>query len=257
MRGKPHRAILVLSALAGILVAQLALSQTVQQIISAEQRRVQQAQAAQDEIDTIVETTRSRFDEYQALLKEIEGLQVYNRVLQSQIDDQERELSELRTSIDQVSFIERQILPLMTRMISGLESFVELDVPFLESDRLARIAELNQLITRSDVTTAEQFRKVMEAWQIENDYGTTIETYTGELQIDGTTREVDFLRVGRVALLYLTPDGELAGAWDQRSRTWIELGADYRNSIRQGLRVARQQVAPELFIIPVAPPEEG
>lgn len=257
MRGTPQSAALLVGVLAGVIAAPLAFGQRVQDVITAEQRRIQQAQEAQERIDAIVETTRSRFDEYQALLKEIDGLQVYNNLVQRQIDDQNRQLSELRASIDNVTVVERQILPLMTRMITGLEQFIDLDVPFLLTQRRARVERLKVLIGRSDVSTAEQFRNVIEAWQIENDYGSTIEAYTGELQIDGTNREVDFLKIGRVAFLYLTPDGRLAGSWDQGTRQWQALGSADAESIRQGLRVARGQTTPELFLIPVAPPEEG
>jgi len=254
MRGKPTSAVLLMGLIGG-LTASLSHAQ-VNAIIQAEQSRIQQAQAAQDQIDSIVTQTRSRFDEYQRLLKEIDNLVVYNTLLQAQVDDQNRELDELRTSIDQVTVIERQILPLMTRMIAGLEQFIALDVPFLLNERNARVANLRALLSRSDVTTAEQFRNVMEAWQIETDYGATSETYTDEVTIDGTTREVDFIKIGRVALLYLTPNGQLASAWDQRTRTWVPLDAEYRESIRQGLRVLATG-SPEMFVIPVAPPEEG
>jgi len=256
MRGTPHSAALLV-VLAGVIAAPMAFGQRVQDVIAAEQRRIQQAQENQDRIDAIVETTRSRFDEYQALLKEIDGLQVYNGLVQRQIDDQNRQLAELRTSIDNVTVVERQILPLMVRMIDGLEQFIELDVPFLVEQRRARVANLRNLVARSDVSTAEQFRNVMEAWQVENDYGSTIEAYTGELQIEGTNREVDFLKIGRVAFMYVTPDGRLAGMWDQRTRGWRALGSSDAESIRQGLRVARGQTTPELFLVPVAPPEEG
>ena len=120
MRGKPYCAALLMGALGAMLAADLVSAQGIDQIVDAERRRIQQAQEAQDEIDGVVSVTRSRFDEYQQLLKEIEGLVVYNNLLQNQIDDQNRELDELRTSIDQVTVIERQILPLMTRMIDGL-----------------------------------------------------------------------------------------------------------------------------------------
>lgn len=255
MRGKPRRATLLMGTLGGALVCHLAFGQ-VSAIIQAEDSRIQQAQEAQDQIDAIVSQTRSRFDEYQRLLKEIDNLVVYNTLLQNQIDDQNRELDELRTSIDQVTVIERQILPLMTRMIAGLEQFIELDVPFLLDERRERAAALRALLNRSDVTTAEQFRNVMEAWQIENDYGATSEAYTAEIQLDGTTREVDFLKIGRIALVYLTPNGQIAGAWDQRSRSWVQLDDDYANEIRQGLNVVTTG-SPEMFVIPVAPPEEG
>jgi chorismate mutase len=257
MTGKPTRAALLVSALAGILGASLAQAQTVQGVLDAEARRIQQAQEAQDQIDGIVSTTRARFDQYQGLLKEIDGLQVYNRLLQNQIDDQNTKLGELRESIDQVTVVERQILPLMTRMIAGLERFIDLDVPFLLDERHERVAALKALLNRSDVTTAEQFRNVVEAWQIEvNDYGSNSETYSAELEIDGTMRQVEFLKIGRVALLYLTPDGSRAGAWDQRTREWVKLDSSYNDEIRRGIETVRTG-SPALFMIPVPPPEEG
>jgi len=116
---------------------------------------------------------------------------------------------------------------------------------------------LTALLERADVTAAEKFRVVMEAWQIENDYARTIFSYTDELEIDGAPREVDILQIGRVALLYQTADGTQSGAWDQRARQWVAVGNEYRNPIRQGIRLARNQVAPDLLLLPLSPPEEG
>jgi uncharacterized protein (DUF885 family) len=197
MRAK-RKAVLLLSTLGAIFTAEMVAGQAVDQIVAAESRRIQLAQAAQQQIDGIVEETRSVAEEYRAVMKEVDGLLVYNTLLDRQIEDQNTELSNLRTSIDQVQLIERQILPLLTRMIDGLEQFVALDVPFLMDERNERVVSLNALLGRADVTAAEKFRVVMEAWQIENDYARTIYTYTDELDIDGTAREVDVLQVGRV-----------------------------------------------------------
>lgn len=256
MIGK-RSAALLLSTLGVILAAELAVGQGVDRLIQAEGVRIQQAQASQDQIDDIVSQTRTLAEEFRAVLKEVEGLQVYNTLLDRQIEDQETELSNLRTSIDQVQVIERQVLPLLTRMVDGLERFVELDVPFLFEERTARVENNRALLERADVTAAEKFRVVMEAWQIENDYARTIATYTDELEIDGVNREVDVLQVGRVALIYQTPDGAQSGAWDQRSRQWVPVGNEYRNSIRQGISLALNQLAPTLLLLPMAPPEEG
>ncbi len=249
--------VLLVSTLGTIFTAELAAGQAVDQIIAAEERRIQQAQASQGVIDDIVDETRDTINEYRAVVKEVDGLIVYNTLLDRQIASQERELSELRTSIDSVTVIERQILPLMTRMIDGLERFVALDVPFLAEERNERVTGLRELLGRSNVSAAEKFRVVMEAWQIENDYGRTIFAYTDELEIDGDIREVDFLQIGRVALIYQTPDGVNSGVWDQAERSWVPLGSAYRNSIRQGLRLARNQVGPSLLLMPIAAPEEG
>lgn len=249
--------VLLISTVGAIFTAEIVAGQAVDQIVAAEERRIQQAQASQDVIDGIVEETRDTVEEYRAVMKEVDGLIVYNTLLDRQIADQEQELSNLATSINSVTDIERQILPLLTRMIDGLDRFVALDVPFLAEERRERVVGLRDLLGRADVTAAEKFRVVMEAWQIENDYGRTIFAYTGELEIGGTNREVDFLQVGRVSLVYQTPDGVNSGVWDQNNRQWVVLGSEYRNSIRQGLRLARNQIGPDLLLLPIAAPEEG
>ena len=249
--------VLLISAVGAIFTAEIVAGQAVDQIVAAEERRIQLAQASQNVIDGIVEETRDTVEEYRAVMKEVDGLIVYNTLLDRQIADQEQELSNLATSIDSVTEIERQILPLLTRMIDGLDRFVALDVPFLAEERRERVVGLRDLLGRADVTAAEKFRVVMEAWQIENDYGRTIFAYTGELEIGGTNREVDFLQVGRVSLVYQTPDGVNSGVWDQSNRQWVVLGNEYRNSIRQGLRLARNQISPDLLLLPIAAPEEG
>ena len=180
---------------------------------------------------------------------------------ESQITPKESEDADERARIDALdrllSSLRAQLhgLP-ASRMVDALEQFIALDVPFLVDQRNARVAQLQALLARSDVTVAEQFRNVLQAWQEERDYGSTIEAYTGLLEINGVNREVNFLRVGRVALVYQTPDGGLSGAWDQRTRQWITLGGDYQNAIREGLRVARTGT-PELLLVPVPAPEEG
>jgi Protein of unknown function (DUF3450) len=244
-------------AIGGLLCLQIATAQTVDQLFRAGEERIQQAQAQQDEIDAIQDVTEDRFEEYQTLLREIEDLTVYNNLLRAQVNAQRRELSQLYASIDEVGLIERQILPLMTRMITGLERFIQLDVPFLLDERLARVATARNTLTRSDVTAAEQFRFVMEAWLIEmEDYGTTGELYTDEIVTpDGVTREVELLRVGRVALIYLTPDGNQAGAWDKENREWVRLDDSWLDDIRAGFDAYRTET-PALFIVPLAAPEE-
>ena len=253
-----HKAVFLFSALGAIFTAKMAAGQqAVDELVTAENLRIQVAQGQQDQIDEIVTETRSLAEEFRGVMKDVDGLIVYNTLLDRQIADQEQELANLRTSIDQVQIIERQILPLLTRMIDGLDRFVALDVPFLLDERTARVESLTALLGRADVTAAEKFRVVMEAWQIENDYARTIFAYTDELSIDGTTREVDVLQIGRIALLYQTADGAQSGAWDQRNRTWVSVGNEFRNPIREGIRLARNQVAPDLLLLPLAPPEEG
>ena len=67
----------------------------------------------------------------------------------------------------------------------------------------------------------------------------------------GAGRAVDFLRIGRVALLYQTLDGSEVGAWNQSDRAWQTLDSGDKPAIRQGLRIAQKQVAPDLLRLPI------
>jgi hypothetical protein len=225
-------------------------AQTVDQVLQADQRRLNLAQQSQERINKIVEGTRSLEDQYRAINKEIDGLKVYNRLMRAQVEGQSAVLEDISLSMDQVDVINRQIFPLMERMIDGLEQSVKLDIPFLMDERNTRIASLKEIMERSDVSVAEKFRKVMEAYQIENDYGTTIENYSQSLTIDGATRSFNMLRIGRIGLYFQSDDTKITGRWDNEARDWV-VDDSARNEVRKGLRVARQLIAPELIVVPV------
>ncbi|MDH3752192.1 MAG: DUF3450 domain-containing protein [Gammaproteobacteria bacterium] len=158
--------------------------------------------------------------------------------------------------MDQVDVINRQIFPMMERMIDGLEQSVSLDVPFLLEERTDRVDNLRAIMERSDVSVAEKFRKVMEAYQIENDYGTSSEFYTQSLTLDDATRSYNILRIGRIGLYFQSDDSKITGRWDNTAREWV-MDNSARSDVRTGLRMAKQLIAPELIVIPVAAPSEA
>jgi len=232
------------------------LAQTVDQVLQAEDRRLNLAQQSQERINTIVEGTRSLEDQYRAINKEIDGLKVYNRLMTAQTSGQQAVLEDIALSMDQVDVINRQIFPLMERMIDGLGQSVSLDVPFLMEERTDRIDKLRSIMERSDVSVAEKFRKVMEAYQIENDFGSSSEWYTQSLTLEGATRSYNILRIGRIGLFFQSDDAKITGRWDNTARGWV-MDNSARSDIRTGLRMAKQLIAPVLIVIPVAAPTEA
>jgi hypothetical protein len=233
-----------------ITLPMIAPAETLSQVLNGQTERTLLAQESQQRIDKVVEQTRKMEDRYRAALKEIDGLQIYNQLLELQIENQARVKVDLEQSILVASQINRKIVPVMTQMIDSLDQFVQLDVPFLMNERTERVDFLKDLMQREDVTVAEKFRKVTEAYQIENDYGKTIETYKDTLDVDGKTLELDFLRIGRVSFLYQSVDGKVSGVWNQKTRSWEDAG-DNRNEIKAGLKIAKKQVAPDLVMLPV------
>ncbi len=208
--------------------------------------------ASQQRIDALSDETESLFSRYSSALKQIDAINVYNQQMEELLQSQQVELASLRDQLDRVEIVTRDVTPLMLRMIGALEAFVELDVPFLLEERTGRVNELRKLMSRSDVSNSEKYRRIMEAYQIENEYGRTIEAYRATLKRGGSEVTVDFLRFGRIALVYQTLDENEAGVWDQESRAWRELdSSEYRTAIRQGLRIARKQAAPDLIRLPL------
>jgi hypothetical protein len=143
----------------------------------------------------------------------------------------------------------------MLRMIDSLEQFIELDVPFLLDERSGRVKDLRQLMGRADVEDSEKFRRLMEAYQIENEFGKKIEAYRAPLEVNGEKRTVDFLRFGRIALIYQTLGGEEAGRWDIKERAWKPLTREEMESLPNAFRIARNQTAPDMIRLPVPAPE--
>ena len=206
-----------------------------------------QEQRTQKRIDGISDRTREMLEEYQLLSREHEALVVYNDQLERIVTSQEGEKTSLQTQLGDIELTQREIMPLMLRMIDRLEAFLASDIPFLMNERTQRAHRLRELLDRADVTVAENYRRVLEAYQVELDYGRTIESYQDELEVDGSHRTVDILRVGRLGLYYQTLDGRYSGYWDRTAGAWLPLDGNDRLAIRQGLRVAQQALAPELL----------
>ena len=232
-----------------------AAAETVEAIVEQEVIENDTSASIQERIDEIAEDTEAMQQEYKTALQNIRQLNVYNRQLESLVDTQQAEIVSVRRQIDDVTVVGRQVLPHMERMIDVLDQFVSLDLPFLMEERRKRVDGLREMLTQADVTISEKYRRILESYQIENEYGRSIEAYSGTLDADGTTRTVDFLRIGRNALLYQTLDGAEQGAYDRSSGNWVALGNRYRSSVREGLRMARKQTAPNLIEVPLPAPE--
>ena len=251
MKKHMQKLLLTLLGSAAVFSGSTAMAATFNDVFQAAAQMNAQAKRSQAKIDDLTEETRRLLNEYKTVLKEVEGLKVYNRQLEKQIVNQEQEMVQLAASIDEVTIIERQITPLMLRMIDGLEQFVELDAPFLLDERRGRVERLREMMDRADVAVSEKFSQVFRAFQIENEYGRTMETYPTTIQIDGIDRKVDILKVGRIALVYQTPDGAETGMFNPGTREYESVDNSYQASVRQGIRMARQQASIDMLSLPV------
>ena len=206
---------------------------------------------SQKKIDSLSDQTSRMLGEYRSASRQAETLRTYNKHLKDLISSQLEEKTSLQKQLQEIEITQREIIPLILSMLENLETFIKLDLPFLPEERQQRVNQLKEMMLRADVTNAEKFRRILEAYQIENDYGNTIEAYRAVLPLNGVNSAVDFLRLGRVALYYQRLDGSETGFWNKEEKHWKTLSSDYNSSIRNGLRIARKEVAPDLLIVPV------
>ncbi len=215
----------------------------------------QEAQVSQKKIDSLAAETQQRLEEYRGVLHQLEQIKDYNDHVERLIGEQNEQLAAVERQINNARETQRQIVPLINRMVAVLEELVNIDMPFLIKERRMRVQSLKKIIDDPNIALPDKYRRVMEAYQIEMDFGRNIEAYTAELSRDNQTRMVEFLRVGRVALLYMTFDGGETGYWDKAAGRWVVLDRSFNAAVARGLQVAKKRVPPELIKVPVAAPE--
>jgi hypothetical protein len=188
-------------------------------------------------------------------MADVDSLDRYNNQLQEQVRSQEEEIASIEQQLNDIDTTNREVQPLMQQMVDTLARFVELDVPFLLDERTARVQALRDIMPRADVTISEKYRLILEAYQIELEYGRTLEAYEGRLGTGADARTVEFAKLGRVSLMYRTLDGAETGYWDVNQKNWV-VDESYREAVEEAIRVAKRDGAPDLLTVPVPAPQE-
>ena len=180
----------------------------------------------QEQINKLDETTRILLADYQSTSKEYESLKLYNDQVQKIINSQIAEIANILFQIDELDKTNQKIVPLMIKMINGLEDFINLDVPFLMKERQDRLANLRSTMDRGDISTSEKFRLITEAYKTELEYGRTIEAYRDTINSKG-------------------------GYYDLNEKTFLKSSGSIKRATEDGLKIAAKQAPPALIQIPI------
>jgi len=210
---------------------------------------------SQKKIDDLSRQTRDMLEEYRKLQDGTEYQAAYTRELEELERAQQQQIEELQQQIAQARITRQRIVPLMRSMADALEKFVVLDLPFHHEERINAVLQLKQRLNQPDLSVSAKFRLLLEAYQLEQDYGDKIESWRGPLQFEGEELSVEYLRVGRVALYFQSLDGAASGFWNAREERWVTLDATHNRSLVQAIRVAKNLVAPQLLQLPMMAPE--
>ncbi|MFO0688008.1 MAG: DUF3450 domain-containing protein [Myxococcota bacterium] len=227
-----------------------------EQVVGSQIELDRAARASQERVNSLDDEASALLAEYRRALADAESFETYANQLELQVRSQEEEKASMLRQLAEVETTAREVGPLMERMLTTLDQFVALDVPFLVAERRDRVERLKQMMGRADVTISEKYRRIVEAYQVELDYGRTVEAYEANLGDGPDARTVQFLRIGRVGLLYQTLDGHETGYWDVDGKRWV-VDDQYAEGFKEGIAVAKKVRAPELLILPVPAPKEA
>ncbi|MDP2574709.1 DUF3450 domain-containing protein [Vibrio penaeicida] len=209
-------------------------------------------QNAQSNVDANVEASFTLQSEIEQLETQIDNLTLYRDHLTKLVSSQNSELVSLEQQLNDIEDTRQGIVPLMYRMIDGLDSIVSQDVPLRKVTRQKRLEDIKLLMGRADIAEAEKYRRILEAYQIEIDYGTKLGAYPAEIQFEGNTRQVEQLYFGRVSLVARSLDHKQFWVWRQESKTWNELSKDKGLEVNKAFAMAAKQQAPSVVTLPLS-----
>jgi seryl-tRNA synthetase len=230
-------------------------AQTIEGAVNAQVGVDNAAAASQERINQTLDKTQDAASKYAQSLAEAESMEKYNKQLGDQVKEQEQEMVSIEKQLLDIETTNREVQPLMQKMVDTLQQFVALDVPFLLEERTARVKSLQALMAEADVAISEKYRRIIEAYQIELEYGRTLDSYEGVIGEGATARTVDFVRLGRIALMYQTLDGTETGYWNAQEKKWT-VDNSYAHAVSEARRVAKKNGAPDLLTVPVPAPQE-
>jgi hypothetical protein len=251
---KQRSALVALSTCALWLSISMVSAQSLDSSVQVEKQINDKSATSQTRVSSLARQTQDLLTEYRSVVRETESLIIYNDNLERVVNDQRNEVESINRQLAGLEETNRGVVPLMLEMITALDQIVEADVPFRVEERRARVERLRDMMDQAEVTASEKYRRVMEAYQSELEFGRTTEAYSDTLPTTGQT--VDFLRVGRTLLVYQTSDNSVTGWFNPRSREFEQLDDDrFRLEVKEGLAIARNEKAPNLVMLPVPAPE--
>ena len=207
---------------------------------AASQRRVEEADDAAD--------TAAR--EFRAVLQQKDNIALFVAQQDIYLQSQKSEIESLQRQLGTVESIKQGMAPMMLRMTAQLEDAIGEDLPFNLNERTARIQDVKQILSDPDVSPAEQYRRVLNAYKIEVSYGQGIDSYEGA----HPTRPgniVNFIRFGRTSLVYVSKDESEVAKYNLETGEWDVLQGADALAMRQAIRIARGEAAPGIVYAPV------
>lgn len=232
-------------------VAVLASAQTgqeVQETVSEAVDLRRQTQQAQDQWTDRKTDLTQRFRAAQA---DVKWLQERKQAQTARVEAAQQRIREMERRLIEADRLDACLQDTMLVIFRRLEATMDQGLPFLPEERRFRRETLAAELAQPDITAADKLRRLLEAMQVEAAYASTVEIYPDKIEVAGEILHADVLRLGRVALLWMTPDRRRAGFYDQGSGRWVESPGAQKRRIGLALAMAARLRPIELVALPL------
>jgi len=208
------------------------------------------AASSQRQVEQLDDQADNAVREYRAVLQQKDNIELF--VAQQDIfrASQESEIASLRRQLGTVEQIKQGMSPMMLKMAAALEDSIRADLPFNINERLARIDSVKSVLGNPNISPAEQYRRVLNAYKIEVTYGMGIDSYEGAHPTKAGN-VVNFIRFGRTSLVYVSKDEKDIAIYNLETKSWDNLEGADAIQLRQATRIAKGEAAPGLVFAPV------
>lgn len=241
------------SAIAAVLLIGMALPAQAQSLRSAldqGEQATRKAERVQEQINQLDDERTDMVREYRTLLQRRDAAELYARQQELVVASQRQEIDSLTEQLGSIDDITAQTVPMLLSMIEDLKLFVSNDLPFKKDIRQTRLDNLDAIMASADVSRAEQYRLIMDAYQAEMEYGSTMDTWKEEITIDSNPVTVDMVLFGRVAYVYVEPNGKTA-RWNRASGEWEPLPSSYNAPLKAAVRIVQGKAQQNVMYAPV------
>lgn len=218
--------------------------------LNAAKSSTQSSAASQQRVESLDDEADNMLREYRAVLQQRDNIDLFVQQQDIFLQSQKAEIDSLRKQLGTVEQIKQGMVPMMLTMTAAIEDSIRSDLPFSLGERLERVDRVKSVLSNPNVSPAEQYRQVLNAFEIEVSYGQGIDAYEG-VHPTKPGNSVDFVRFGRVALIYMTKDESEIARFNMETRGWDELDSGQALQVRQAIRIANGEAAPDIVTAPV------
>lgn len=228
--------------------------------------------------------------QYSNTLQQISNVELNIAHKEAYLASQKAEIASLEEQLARVDALTASVNPMIAKMAAAISSEIEKDVPFNAEERFNRLGDFQDAVNDPAALPLDKWRKALTIYQAEVDYGQTFSSYTGNHPIadkQGTrmaactedamsgacalTRDQqklieagatvadlasdledgNYLRFGRLALIYAQADGSDVYQYDAASKAWTEVKGGRALDLVQYVKMARGEAAVNVVTAPV------